>query len=165
MQRFSTANEEPDQSVSVTFEQAAVQPPLSSVVSCALFTGDGGRYVMARHPSGWDLPSLVRRDDEEPEACIYRIAESIGIDITEPQLIGQWVLSKNFDSPISEALPETSYQLLYIADLTHEGEFKASDELIERQLVDESEVTSLHRDSDNFHDIFEYARNRFNRVP
>jgi hypothetical protein len=165
MQEFSRRNEESDQSVSVTFEQTAIQPPLTSVVSCALFTGRDGHYVMARHPGGWDLPSSVRKDDEETEACVYRIAESIGINITEPQLIGQWVMTKNFDSPLNQALPLTSYQLLYVADLTHEGAFTASDAFIERQLVAKSEVPSLHRNPDNFRDIFEYARARFNRIP
>lgn len=165
MQHFSRQNEEPDNSVNVTFEQAAVQPPLSAVVSCALFAGKDGAYVLAQHPSGWDLPSLVRRDDEEPEACVYRIAETIGINITEPELIGQWILQKNFDSPLNEALPEVSYQLLYIADTTHEGAFTPSDEFNDRAVVEESEINSLHRNPDNFKDIFAYARERFNRVP
>lgn len=165
MQHFSTQSEEPDNSVTVTFEPAAIQPPLTHVVSCALFTAVDGRYLLAHHPAGWDVPSLVRRDDEDVEACVYRIAEAMGVDITEPQFIGQWVLRKNFDSPLNEALPETSYQALFIADVTHEGEFKASSELTERQFITDTELPSFHHNYDNFKDIFEYARERFNRVP
>lgn len=165
MQQFSSQQEEADRSVSVTFEPATIQPPLTSVVSCALFTAVDGRYLMAHHPGGWDLPSLVRRDDEESEACVYRIAEAIGIDITEPQFIGQWVLTKNFDSPLNSALPDTSYQLLFISDTAHEGEFTPSLELTERSFIAESELAGIHRDHDNFKDIFDYARTRFNRVP
>lgn len=165
MQHFSTQSEEPDQSVSVTFEPATVQPPLGSVVSCALFTAQDGRYLLAKHPSGWDLPSLVRQDNEETEACVYRVAEAMGINITEPQFIGQWVLSKNFESPLSKEIPDTAYQLLFIADVAHEGEFTPSPELTERRFITDSELVELHHNFDNFKDIFEYARERFNRVP
>lgn len=165
MTQFSTRSEEPDSSVSVTFEPATIQPPLASVVSCALFTAVDGRCLLARHPSGWDLPSLVRADSEEAEATVYRVAESIGIDITEPQFIGQWVLHKEFDSPLNEALPETSYQLLFIADTVHEGAFTPTSELTDRRFISDGELADLHHNFDNFKDIFEYARERFNRVP
>ena len=165
MKHFSTTNEEPDNSVSVTFEPVAIQPPLRSVVSCALFTAQEGRYLLAKQPAGWDLPRLIRLDNEEPEACVYRIAQTIGIDITEPQFIGQWVLEKQFDSPLNEALPSTSYQLLFIANVAHEGEFNPTPELTERRFIADSELGSLHHNYDNFKDIFEYARERFNRVP
>jgi hypothetical protein len=165
MQNFSTQNEEPDGSVAVTFEQAAIQPPAGAVVSCALFAGKDGQYVMARHPSGWDMPSLIKNNDEEPEGCVYRLAEAMGIDITEPQFIGQWVISKTFESPLNQALPQTSYQLLFIADVTHAGEFTPTPQLAERQLVGDHDMKSLHHDFDNFRDIFDYARSRFNRIP
>lgn len=164
-QEFSTQAEEPDNSVTVTFEPSAIQPPLGSVVSCALFTAHDGRYLLANHPRGWDLPSLIRLDNEETAACVYRIAETIGINITEPQFIGQWVLNKTFDSPLNEALPETSYQLLFIANISHEGEFNPSQELTDRAFIADSELAAYHHNYDNFKDIFEYARERFNRVP
>lgn len=165
MHSFSTQPEALDNSISITFEPAAVQPSLSSIVSCALFTAVDGRYLLARHPSGWDVPSLLRLDNEEPEACVYRIAEQIGVDITEPQFIGQWVLSKNFASPLNEAMPETSYQLLFIASVSHEGGFSPTPEFNDRKFIKDTDLTELHHNFDNFKDIFEYARSRFNRVP
>lgn len=148
-----------DRSTRVQFEITNKLPPIDLISSCFAVPIHKGKIVLVKSPRGWGLPGGHREKEESPEGCLRREAlEEAGIVLGKNVLVGQWIAKKEFESPHNKRYPETSYQLLYLADVARMLVFDPKYETSERKLVTVGKIKDLHHDYASVKSIFEYLR-------